>query len=156
MEEETSTWNRAPTLVERKRILHKRAHPECHYECDDPVFAAECIPLCMPTVCEAQCECGGPPTLNCDPLQCIVRCPPDQAETDQCPQCETVCKPLHCYPYHFPCSPLCQETQCNWLCKKPRIRPQLHCQAQCEMPACSAVKRTIESEIKWVRPRIEP
>ncbi len=110
-------------------------HPECHYQCDDPVCFAICEPVCEDPVCQYQCEnnatCTGTP-------HCSVRCPEDMCESDQCPACETVCSPAAIGTDCFEnvCSPLCEETTCSWKCRLPSNCPQPICELACDAPAC--------------------
>lgn len=114
-------------------------HPECHWACDDPVSHAVCRPVCKKPACEIQCEPGNTTVVNCEPPICEIRCPIDQLESESCPACETVCHQTSCYPYHYPCQPLCEATECFWECEKPRNPTRVTCELQCEMPACEIV-----------------
>lgn len=109
-------------------------HPECHWQCDDPVCAAVCEPICQPPVCEYQCMGNG--TCPGHTPACSVNCPSDQCEVDMCPQCETICAPppIAC----SICSPLCEQTNCTWRCRKPAPGSCQYprCELQCELPAC--------------------
>lgn len=111
-------------------------HPECRWLCDDPISHAVCRPVCKKPACEIDCPPGPPDILNCEPPICEIRCPIDQVESDACPACETVCRPVSCYPYHHQCSPLCEATECFWECKKPLNPTKVQCELTCEMPAC--------------------
>jgi len=119
-------------------------HPECTWQCDDPVCPAQCHPVCKHPRCQMQCEetpCAQC-TVKCEKPECTVRCPKDMCESDSCPQCETVCSPAKCHTSCIApepvCSPLCEETQCDWKCKKPVMCPKPKCELQCEKPACEA------------------
>lgn len=117
-------------------------HPECTWQCDDPVCAAECRPVCDEPVCEIQCEQGEQGELTrCAPPRCVVRCPDDRCETDECPQCETVCEPPRCSGSAV-CTIHCEETSCGWACHKPRHCPKPHCELQCDEPCCQASSAT--------------
>jgi len=119
-------------------------HPECRWQCDDPVCPAQCHPVCERPKCQMQCE--QPPcadcTVHCERPACTVRCPKDMCEKNDCPQCETVCSPAKCHSECIApepiCSPLCEETKCDWKCKKPTLCPKPKCELQCERPACDA------------------
>jgi len=123
-------------------------HPECTWQCDDPVCPAQCHPVCKHPRCQMQCEetpCAQC-TVKCEKPECTVRCPKDMCESDSCPQCETVCSPAKCHTSCIApepvCSPLCEETQCDWKCKKPVMCPKPKCELQCEKPACEAQNPT--------------
>lgn len=109
-------------------------HPECHWQCDDPVEAADCSPRCESPNCEYNCD--DPKHLPNDKTpNCIVRCPEDQCELDECPQCETICYP----PRHLDdgCHILCEALVCEWDCREPTIRKPI-CELVCEQPTCAA------------------
>jgi hypothetical protein len=36
------------------------------------------------------------------------------------------------------CSPVCEETRCDWKCRKPTLCPKPKCELKCEKPACDA------------------
>lgn len=107
-------------------------HPECHWQCDDPVCFPICDIHCQPPVCEYQCM-GNATCVGHTPA-CSVQCPSDMCEADACPACETVCAPppLVCNI----CSPLCEATNCTWDCRKPHTCQYPRCELQCEDPAC--------------------
>lgn len=111
-------------------------HPECHYECDDPVCYAICEPTCQPVLCEA-CYNTSNNIICSSTAGCYITCPIDQCESDSCPQCETQCNPLICNNNPI-CFIQCQETMCSWSCRVPTLHecPAPVCQLQCEMPAC--------------------
>lgn len=113
--------------------IAQACHPECTYQCDDPVCPASCVPVCLRPVCEV---CVNSSSLICYPLDgCYVRCPADMCESDSCPQCETICSSNACL--NIPnCTVLCEEVQCAWQCSKPTNCPYPTCLLQCEMPAC--------------------
>lgn len=108
-------------------------HPECRWQCDDPVCTAECAPVCAKPVCTTVCENEVP----CRAPACHVRCPNEQCEADSCPQCETVCEPPHCSAAAGHCTVLCEETSCDWKCRKPSNCARPRCELQCEAPACT-------------------
>lgn len=84
-------------------------HPECSWQCDNPICDADCHPYCEDPVCEVSCQEG----FECSEIpNCTVVCAPDQCENDNCPMCETVCQPLSSCPEE--CQILCEETQCSW------------------------------------------
>jgi len=35
---------------------------------------------------------------------------------------------------------MCEETKCDWKCKKPNMCPRPKCELQCDKPACEAKK----------------
>jgi len=119
-------------------------HPECRWQCDDPVCPAVCHPVCERPKCQIQCEeteCAKC-TVHCDKPQCNVRCPKDLCEKKDCPKCETVCSPANCRTSCVApdpvCTPMCEETKCDWKCKKPTTCPKPKCELQCDKPACEA------------------
>ena len=108
-------------------------HPECKYQCDDPVCPADCIPVCIPPVCSRCINVSNIQTCHQIYYGCISHCPEDMCEADSCPQCET-----RCYPYCEGienCQIMCEELQCSWKCSKPSCRKPI-CSLQCEAPAC--------------------
>jgi len=119
-----------------------QCHPECRWQCDDPVCPAICHPVCERPRCQMQCEetACAKCTIHCEKPICSVRCPKDMCEKDSCPQCETVCAPAQCHTKCVApdpvCTPLCEKTACEWKCKKPSMCPKPKCELQCEKPAC--------------------
>jgi len=115
-------------------------HPECYWMCDNPTCRAECKIMYEPPVC----ICDGNPSRK---PQCSIRCPPDQCEMNQCPNCETICEPL------ANCEPLCEQVVATWACRKPPSCPSPKCELQCEMPACpyggTKDPWAIESPFPW-------
>lgn len=113
--------------------LASSCHPECTWQCDDPVCPAICAPLCMPPSCQVCDNRTGTPV--CQPYgACQISCPPNQCESDACPACEVQCTNPCRYPT---CFVQCEEAQCAWQCQKPSC-PYPTCQLQCEAPACQA------------------
>jgi len=121
-------------------------HPQCRWQCDDPVCPAKCHPVCERPKCQIQCEetACAKCTVHCDKPQCNVRCPKDMCEKNDCPKCETVCAPANCRTSCIApepvCTPMCEETKCDWKCKKPTTCPKPKCELQCDKPACEAKK----------------
>jgi hypothetical protein len=135
--------------------VEKDCHPQCRWQCDDPVCPAKCHPVCERPKCQIQCEetACAKCKVHCDKPQCNVRCPKDMCEKKDCPKCETVCSPANCRTSCVApepvCTPMCEETKCDWKCKKPTTCPKPKCELQCDKPACAAkppaprrVKRT--------------
>jgi len=121
-------------------------HPECRWQCDDPVCPAVCHPVCERPKCQIHCEeteCAKC-KIHCDKPQCNVRCPKDLCEKKDCPKCETVCSPANCRTQceapNAVCTPMCEDTKCDWKCKKPTLCPRPKCELVCEKPACAYVK----------------
>jgi len=121
-------------------------HPECRWQCDDPVCPAKCHPVCERPKCQIQCEetaCARC-KVHCDKPKCNVRCPKDMCEKHDCPKCETVCSPANCRTSCIApepvCTPMCEETKCDWKCKKPNLCPRPKCELVCDKPACEAKK----------------
>jgi len=119
-------------------------HPECRWQCDDPVCPAQCHPVCERPKCQMQCEetpCAQC-TVHCEKPACNVRCPKDMCEKAACPKCETVCAPAECRTTCVPpepvCTPMCEETRCDWKCRKPTLCPKPKCELVCEKAACLA------------------
>jgi len=117
--------------------------PECRWQCSDPTCPAQCHPVCERPRCQMQCEetpCAKC-TVHCEKPQCTVRCPADMCEKDNCPQCETVCSPAVCHTTCVApdpvCTPMCEETKCDWKCKKPINCERPKCELQCEKPKCA-------------------
>jgi len=121
-------------------------HPQCRWQCDDPVCPAKCHPVCERPKCQIQCEetACAKCKVHCDKPQCNVRCPKDMCEKNDCPKCETVCSPANCRTSCVApepvCTPMCEETKCDWKCKKPTTCPKPKCELQCDKPACEAKK----------------
>jgi len=117
-------------------------HPQCRWQCDDPVCPAVCHPVCARPKCEMQCQQLECPkcTVHCEQPECSVRCPKEMCEKDSCPKCETVCAPAECKTSCVAptanCAPLCEETNCQWSCAKPTTCPRPKCELQCEKPKC--------------------
>jgi len=124
----------------------KDCHPQCRWQCDDPVCPAKCHPVCERPKCQIQCEetACAKCKVHCDKPQCNVRCPKDMCEKHDCPKCETVCSPANCRTSCVApepvCTPMCEETKCDWKCKKPTTCPKPKCELQCDKPACVAKK----------------
>lgn len=115
-------------------------HPQCRWACDDPVCNAVCHYQCHAPVCQTQCISN---STRCYGPSCSVRCPPNQCESDSCPNCETVCNPPSCFnPQTYEpvtdCQNLCEATNCSWKCEKPTNCPYPKCQLMCEQPACQS------------------
>jgi hypothetical protein len=119
-------------------------HPECRWQCDDPVCPAKCHPVCERPKCQIQCEetACAKCKVHCDKPQCNVRCPKDLCEAKDCPKCETVCSPANCRTSCVApepvCTPMCEETKCDWKCRKPTTCPKPKCELQCAKSACEA------------------
>ena len=109
-------------------------HPECSYECDNPVCAADCRPVCLPPVCAVCLNTTGTPVCY-GTDKCWLYCPVDQCESDECPACATMCPNSTCNGFDD-CFMLCEEPECSWECQKPTNCPLPTCLLQCEMPAC--------------------
>jgi len=126
--------------------VEKDCHPQCRWQCDDPVCPAKCHPVCERPKCQIQCEetACAKCKVHCDKPQCNVRCPKDMCEKKDCPKCETVCSPANCRTSCVApepvCTPMCEETKCDWKCKKPTTCPKPKCELQCDKPACEAKK----------------
>lgn len=109
-------------------------HPECRWQCDDPVCYAACQPVCRSPVCEV---CRNASGMECRPTgQCTTHCPDDLCEMDECPACETLCPPL-CQGRPN-CFVQCEPMECDWRCVLPSNCPRPECHLQCEQPACEA------------------
>jgi len=119
-------------------------HPECRWQCDDPVCPAKCHPVCERPKCQVHCEEleAAKCTANCDKPKCNVRCPKDLCSKEDCPKCETVCSPAVCRTACIApepkCTPLCQETKCDWKCKKPSLCPRPKCELVCDKASCAS------------------
>lgn len=108
-------------------------HPQCRYQCDDPICSAVCVPQCHTPVCQVCRNQSG--TRQCQSTtSCSVSCAPDQCESDTCPACETTCPNL-CNGLTN-CEIQCEQMQCGWSCSKPRNCPKPRCVLECEQPAC--------------------
>ncbi len=113
-------------------------HPECRYECNDPVCEAECTSVFKPLNCRVQCT--GNYTGNCR-YACDILQPPNECESEHCPAAEIVCTELHCLglPGGITCEVLCDALQGSWKCTKPSEQncPLPECELMCDAPACA-------------------
>lgn len=109
-------------------------HPECRWACDDPVCQAVCHPVCDTPVCILV----NASNTACDAYQpsCSVQCPENMCESDACPACETICQAPSdlCNDGQL----LCEATNCQWRCEKPKHCQHPRCELVCERPACEA------------------
>merc|ERR1712086_683516 len=96
------------------------------------------VAVATASTCHPQCK------WLCDDPVCPVRCPKEMCEMDDCPACETVCRPAVCRTTRTApepnCAPLCEKTKCAWKCKTPTLCPKPKCQLTCEQPGCSEEK----------------
>jgi len=115
-------------------------HPECRYQCSDPVCPAKCQAVIEPPQCQAQCS-NNVYTPSCY-FSCHAELSGNQCEADQCPLVTILCSPLTCYnvPVNTTCQILCEEPVANWKCTKPTVIecPEPECQLFCELPACES------------------
>jgi hypothetical protein len=121
-------------------------HPECNYACTDPVCAASCkiitsTPRC--DICFRDLERNTSICSSINNKNCVVSCPPDECESDQCPSCEILCNPL-CRDDPL-CYIECQEIQSSWKCSVPTNCPLPICVLLCEAPACQYSSNTRNS-----------
>jgi len=118
--------------------LSRACHPECRWQCDDPVCKAECRPVCKKPVCAISCE-NEEDARRCTSPHCWTKCPTDQCESESCPACETQCsRSFFCPNSRATCQIVCEAPQCAWECTKPLNCLKPKCQLQCERPACEA------------------
>lgn len=79
---------------------------------------------------------------------CEVQCPEDVCEKEDCPQCETVCKPPQCgvtvpsIP-SAKCEVKCEDVECEWSCHKPSDCPRPDCKLKCEDDVPCAQKKHV-------------
>lgn len=112
-------------------------HPECTYECSDPVCRADCQPVCKAPNCSIIYPMGvSPPVIVGEILECTIFCPPDICEAEACPVCEVICIRPICED-STNCTVECQELECQWYCVKPTDCPAPVCELQCEQAACT-------------------
>ncbi len=126
--------------------LGQTCHPECRFQCDDPVWPAVCKIITQPPKCIIQCSGPilGTPLQYCGNLTCAVHQPaPDQCQMDQCPIVEITCLPLVCVglPNGVSCEPLCEAPVAAWSCT-PGPLPPITCIPVCDKPACEATSNT--------------
>lgn len=121
-------------------------HPECVYQCSNPVCSAICETVCQRARCDICYNVSN--TTQCTATnRCTVSCGENQCESDQCPYCTTQCSASICNG-NTNCHIQCQAPECSWKCRKPtRIEcPPPVCQIQCELPACqhqSSIKNNV-------------
>ena len=118
-------------------LMSQGCHPLCSYQCDNPVCPADCRPVCQPYNCRI-CEITEENTTICNERiedGCSTNCPPDQCETDTCPQCEIKCSDDLCDDDPN-CLIQCYQIECAWDCRKPYNCPKPVCELQCEQSAC--------------------
>ncbi len=130
-------------LVWASTPLAQTCHPECHWQCDDPVCPAHCAPVCQAPQCQRCFNVSGS-LIDCTDVSpsCGVSCPVDQCEADSCPACELQCSPALCHGQPDTCLVLCEALQCGWVCQLPAHCPRPTCQLQCEQPACAYSQAT--------------
>jgi len=123
-------------------------HPTCRWSCDDPICPAQCHPVCERPKCQVHCEetpCAQC-KVQCDKPHCNVRSPKALCEKADCPACDTVCAPAvcrtSCVAPNAVCTPMCEETKCDWKCKKPTLCPRPKCELVCEQSSCPSTPRT--------------
>jgi hypothetical protein len=118
-------------------------HPECRWQCSDPVCPAICAPICEAPVCQI---CVNRTSLVCaNTRYCFIQYPTldDACEADSCPIVEVICPNL-CYGLDN-CTVLCSQPMCSWQCSKPTNCPHPVCELQCEHPACEYTSSAISS-----------
>ncbi len=127
--------------------IYAGCHPECTYECDNPVCAANCQPQCDSVKCRIceQINVNATPVCEEDFIDrgCEIRCPADQCESDSCPQCEVICAGSLCDDDPT-CVIECEQIACGWDCQKPTNCPQPICILQCEQPACAVTSAGVK------------
>jgi hypothetical protein len=118
-------------------------HPECSWLCSSPSIQQDCLAVCEPICHSPKCAvtCTNPDhEAFCSAPSCSISCPHDQCESEECPQCETLCQAVDCG--HFTdCQIDCRETMCSWQCQKPPLSQCEYpiCMLSCEAPACAHV-----------------
>lgn len=116
---------------------NSQCHPECTWQCSDPI---------CPALCEINCN-EGCSTTACDNAGCtcssfidtsINNCP---APLDSpCPVCDVTEKGQGCQNLQgdsCQCELSCEQ-YCTWDCQTPNNCPKPTCELQCEKPACEA------------------
>ena len=67
---------------------------------------------------------------------------------NDCPKCESVCKPAQCHTTCVApqpkCAPVCEALDCNNKCVKPTNCAKPKCELQCEKPACALPDPTLQ------------
>lgn len=109
--------------------------PQCRYSCDDPQCDAVCNIVTSSPKCIIQYNNGI--ISNVIP-KCNVICLEINNETnvsEQCPICEIRCEKPFCSPN---CHPLCEASEAQWRCEKPKNCPLPRCELTCEKPACES------------------
>jgi hypothetical protein len=122
-------------------------HPECVYILPNTTLCpASCTPLCKPPNCTVECTNPLDAAACISPI-CHDSCPPDQCESDECPECEVLCDPLFCMAGFTDCEILCEEIECSWECHVPSAAdcPPPIPILVCEDPACKHSGATLLS-----------
>lgn len=119
-------------------VVAMACHPQCRYQCDDPVCSAVCQPVCATPNCEIVYKVGDGnyTTLPNYSPTCTCSCANDGCEADQCPQCQALCEEFTSCPEGAICEIHCLPIQAYWYCQKPKDCPLPSCQSFCEQPSC--------------------
>ena len=120
-------------------VVSLACHPECRYQCDDPVCPAKCQAICSQPNCNILYKVGDGNFTVLDGFSpnCNCQCTNDGCEADQCPQCEALCEEFTSCPEGAICEIQCLPIQANWYCEKPTNCPKPICELSCESPACA-------------------
>lgn len=121
-------------------------HPECTWQCDDPVCPADCTIHAGPLNCTVMCSDNG---HYCYPPRCTHECLDNVCETDMCPICSILCEAPRCrfVPLGVRCETMCSQGMFSWSCKKPKNCPYPKCELMCEKPACETTNSGIKTQI---------
>jgi len=112
-------------------------HPECRWQCDNPVCPALCQVTCKKNPCSSStctdqsCRCAS----STDPV--ITQC--EGPLTGNCATCTVGQSGLNCRTaggYNCQCETQCTTESCSWTCQTPISCPKPTCHLECESPAC--------------------
>ncbi len=128
-----------PLLLSIIVVVAQTCHPECRWQCNDPVCFADCKPACEKPNCTVVCD-DPADSFGCGRPHCRMACPEDMCEADSCPACAIECTDYFYCPHgREGCAVECEEPVCAWECTSPVNTCALpHCELQCEEPACAA------------------
>ncbi len=112
-------------------------HPECSFQCDDPVCPALCSFSCPDTLCQtapcddSDCTCESFGELQIKECRLLAHA--------ACPECDVGRSGRNCQNQagrSCTCQTSCDAQPCTLSCQTPSFCPEPRCELQCESPAC--------------------